>query len=341
MRISGMINFTRAFDSAWERMLVILFRPFNLGKWFAIGFSAFLAGLLEGGNGFNGSYSGSSSSTGTANESWTTYVNPLQSFNAGKVSSAFSGIQAGEMFFVGGLIVISILAVVLLMAWLGARGEFMLLDNIVRNRGAIAWPWRNYSRQGNSFFFFYLLYFVFTLVVLIPVTIVEVMIAMPLLRTHRWPEGGEILVFVALGLVYLAVLFALSTALFLFRELGIPLMFRHGMMARAAVAATCRLVARRPWAVCLFVLLRIALFIALLILAVIVCCVLCCTSFVPYPASLALLPAVPFVLYLQSVLLLPGILYIKCFTLDFLAQFGPEYDVWTVDVPPAIPPPQL
>ena len=37
-----MINFTQAFDLAWERMLVILFRPFDLGKWFVIGFSAFL-----------------------------------------------------------------------------------------------------------------------------------------------------------------------------------------------------------------------------------------------------------------------------------------------------------
>ncbi len=51
-----MINFTRAFDSAWERMSIILFRPFDLGKWFVIGFGAFLAGLLSGGNGFNSSY---------------------------------------------------------------------------------------------------------------------------------------------------------------------------------------------------------------------------------------------------------------------------------------------
>ena len=51
-----MINFTRAFDTAWERMEIILFRPFDFGKWCAIGFSAFLAGFIHGGNGFNSSF---------------------------------------------------------------------------------------------------------------------------------------------------------------------------------------------------------------------------------------------------------------------------------------------
>jgi hypothetical protein len=41
--------------------------------------------------------------------------------------------------------------------------------------------------------------------------------------------------------------------------------------------------------------------------------------------------------YIGTVLLLPVLVYVKCFTLDCLSQFGPEYDVWTVDVPPARP----
>jgi hypothetical protein len=48
--------------------------------------------------------------------------------------------------------------------------------------------------------------------------------------------------------------------------------------------------------------------------------------------------------YVGTVLLLPVVVYVRCFTLDCLSQFGPEYDVWTVDAPvintaPLSPPP--
>ena len=65
-------------------------------------------------------------------------------------------------------------------------------------------------------------------------------------------------------------------------------------------------------------LTRIALFVALVVLSVIACCFTCCIGALPY---------------LGTVLLLPALIYIKCFTLDCLAQLGPDYDVWTVDVP--------
>jgi len=39
----------------------------------------------------------------------------------------------------------------------------------------------------------------------------------------------------------------------------------------------------------------------------------------------------------RTVILLPVLIYVKCFTLDCLAQFGPQYDVWTVDVSPTTP----
>ena len=64
-----------------------------------------------------------------------------------------------------------------------------------------------------------------------------------------------------------------------------------------------------------------------MILAVIACCATCCIGALPY---------------LGTVVLLPAIVYLRCFSLDCLAQFGPRYDVWTVDVPaadPAVPPP--
>ncbi len=49
----------------------------------------------------------------------------------------------------------------------------MFLDNIVRNRAAIGWPWSYYSRQANSLFFFYLLFLVISFAIFIPIVIVR------------------------------------------------------------------------------------------------------------------------------------------------------------------------
>ena len=318
MRYMAMINFTRAFNLAWDRTAVILFQPFDLGKWFAIGFSAFLAGLLAGGNGFNGSYS---QHTNT-NTSWSySYNSNLQHFNSA-VSSALSSLQHGVMLSLVAMVFLLVLGMILLMYWLGARGQFMFLDNVVRNRGAISWPWRAYARQGNSLFGFYLLLLLALLLLLVPFFIAGFFLAMPYFQHHRWPEGDEWAGLVILGVVYLLVFAPLGAMIFLFREMGVPLMFRHGLLARAAFLETWKLVRLYPGSLFVFLLLRIALFIALAVTSVIVCCATCCIGALPY---------------LGTVFLLPALIYIKSFTLDCLAQMGPYYDVWIVDVPAATP----
>jgi hypothetical protein len=140
-----------------------------------------------------------------------------------------------------------------------------------------------------------------------------------LFQQDRWPMGGEIGGFVGLGLTYLFLALGLSVVLFIFREFGVPLMFRNGLMARAAFGESMRLLGRHPGSVILFVLLRFVIAIAAIILSILACCLTCCVEMIPY---------------LGTVILLPMLVYIRCFSLDCLAQFGPQYDVWTVDVPP-------
>jgi hypothetical protein len=311
-----MINFTRAFDSAWERTLVILFRPFDLGKWLTIGFSAFLAGFLQGGNGFNSSFNTNGFNKTNASQMPNF---SMHGFNSG-VSQAFSGLQMGMIVFIGVVVFVLVMVFIVLLYWLGARGQFLFLDNIVRNRGAIAWPWKYYARQGNSLFVLYLIFFGIVLAVILPILIVGVVMAIPLFQHHRWPQGGEIAGFVVLGFIYLAICIVIGSILFIFREFGVPLMFRHGWMAWEAFRESMNLFKRHFGSVAIFILLRIALAIALAIAGIIVCCFTCCIGALPY---------------IGTVLLLPALVYVRCFTLDCLAQFGPEYDVWIVDVPPS------
>ena len=51
------IQFLEPLGRAWNRMKEALFKPFELRKWFIIGFNAFLAGLTQASNGSGGSRS--------------------------------------------------------------------------------------------------------------------------------------------------------------------------------------------------------------------------------------------------------------------------------------------
>jgi hypothetical protein len=335
-----MIDFGRAFNSAWERMVVILFRPFDLGKWCVIGFSAFLAGLLSGGNGFNSSYNSNTSHqdqrhTGLyhhhsglfAQESLPNPFNlgPSPQSVATQVNHLFASYQTGVLYLLILGIFFFVLGIILLFYWLGARGQFLLLDNIVRNRGAIAAPWTFYARPANRVFGLLLICGLIGLLIMVALAVPALLIMWPLFSAagaHNWPAGGLLAIVAGLVLAYLAFALVYFCAFFLFREWGIALMFRNGLTARAALLETWKLVCLRPGSTALFLLLRLALFIGIVVLSVLACCFTCCVAALPY---------------IGTVVLLPALIYIRCFSLDCLAQFGPEYDVFTVDVPPIAP----
>ena len=123
---------------AIEHTKRVLFDPFDFGKWLRLGFCAFLMGLGEGGGG--GSHGGQSGvRAGNADfdpaVEWVRENLPL------------------VVAIVAGVIVLGLLFW-LLLTWLSSRGHFMFLDGVVRNRGAVVEPWREYRREANSFFLF-------------------------------------------------------------------------------------------------------------------------------------------------------------------------------------------
>ncbi len=288
--------------------MAILFRPFDLGKWFVIGFSAFLAGLLTGGNGFN--FSGNFSPQRQQQQFHQQFQH---------MTSAMAALQAGTVTLLVGVVLIFVFGLIALMYWLGARGQFLFLDNIARNRGEIAGPWKFYARPANEVFLFQVIYLALGIGLMVVLAVPAVLLLLPAFR-HQTPGVPAIVALIVLGLAYLVACLALGIFLFIFREWGIALMFRNQLPLRAALLEIWALIRARPGSIALFVLLRFALWIALVVLAVLSCCVFCCLALLPYTGT---------------VILLPALIFIRCFSLECLAQFGPAYDVWTVDLPPA------
>src|SRR4029450_5823421 len=117
-----------------------LFQPFDLRKWLVIGFAAWLANLGGGGGG-----------AGNFN-----YPDNRRE-DAQKLNETIGQIPQPVLITGICVLICFVLLLIVLFAWLRARGRFILVDCIVRNRAAIVEPWKELRAEGNSFFLFSLL----------------------------------------------------------------------------------------------------------------------------------------------------------------------------------------
>ncbi len=288
------------FGEAFELTKKILFQPFDLAKWFVIGFAAWLATFFSGG--------GYSYRRFFGKGDW--------HWHARRQGAPFS--LHDMLPWVIPVIIVGILCVVAFIAlllWLNARGRFMFTDCIVRNRGAIAEPWREYRVEANS-------YFVFQLVVTLCSLVGFGAIAFLFFIAWYWVNPVMPFAFmVILGVAWLllVVLFGLIT------RLMVPVMYRQRCSAVEAFRAVWSLLTAHLAVFILFALFYIVLYIAGALMGCVAGCVTCCIAALPY---------------IGTVILLPVVMVLFAFPLCFLRQFGDAYDVWAV-APPSEPPPPI
>jgi hypothetical protein len=287
------------FEQAFEITKTILFRPFDLKKWLVIGFAAWLATFFSGG-GFNYRRNFDKSD-------WNRWT---QSHGQG-----FSIHNLPPWFFpvaiVGGLFLI---ALGLLLLWLNARGRFLFTDCIVRNRGAIAEPWREYRAEGNGYFVFQLVITFCSLLAFGSLALIFVLIR------HAGIVPLTILILGGVGFVLIAIVVALIM------HLMVPVMYRQRCEATDAFRQVWTLIATNPGVFLLFVLFFAVLYVAAAMIGCLAACVTCCIAALPY---------------LGTVILLPLVMFLYTYPLCFLRQFGDPYDVWTVVRPAEPPPPSI
>ena len=293
------IEIFKPFGQAFELMKKILFQPFDLKKWFVIGFAAWLANLGSGGGSFNYQF------------------NRREEMH--KVNDAISQIPHPILVFGVSLLIVFVLALIVLFAWLRARGGFMFIDCIVKNRGAISEPWREFQKEGNSYFLFWLL-------VLFGFVIFAALLALPLLAVaikgryyldlHRDRLGIYVLLAIA-GWVFVILLVIIAWALI--ASFMMPVMYRRRCRTYEAFRAAISLIAAHPGEIVLYCLFLIVLAIATGLVSCFAICATCCLAALPY---------------IGAVILLPVFVLLRAFSLTFLRQFGPDYDVWAIFMPP-------
>src|SRR5438552_1428249 len=134
------IEIFRPFGEAFDLTNKILFQPFDLKKWLVIGFAAFLSGHLAG-VGFN-------------------FPSPFGNFQSHRTTPEVISphFEQWKPWLVVAVVVLAlfVFALVIALTRFKARGNFIFTDCVVRNRAAIVEPWREYRKEGNSYFLFQL-----------------------------------------------------------------------------------------------------------------------------------------------------------------------------------------
>jgi len=296
------ILYLEPLTKAWARMKLTLFRPFDFAKWLAIGFCAWLAGLLNGGGGGTGWRM----PKGHPPTPWLTW--PRELWHR----------LTEHAWVVPVLAVVAVVAIalVLLLLWLSSRGKFMFLDNVVHNRAFVADPWRRFRHLGNSLFFWRLGFFVVGLAAALALGGLVVLAAGGFSGFGFSSARGTVMTILAALLVLVFTLAVAYVSLFL-DSFVVPIMYRSNLTATAAWAAFLPWMERCFGSLFLYGLFVLAFWVVVALCVITAGLFTCCVFF--------LLLIIP---YVGTVILLPVLVTYRAFSLEFLAQLDPGFEVF-------------
>jgi hypothetical protein len=289
---------------AIEQVKTILFKPFDLGKWFTIGFCAWLAYLGKGGGG------GGNINIPTRHDP--TWFHQARVFFVQNAHWIIPLIIAG---FVVGIV----LWVVLI--WLSSRGKFMFLHCVATNTAEVKNPWRKFSQQGNSLFVFRLVagLVCFLCLALLVGSSIFLIILCVTGRIYAIAPAVVALVF----LVPVTIAGSIAVGL-LFRftyDFVVPIMFLRAARCTDAWRKFLKILSVNKARFLLYILFQIVITIVIGAIVLAAVCLTCCCA-----ACILTIP------YIGTVLLLPLLVFSRAYSLLYLRQFGPAFDVFTPQI---------
>ncbi len=303
---------------AIERVRTILFRPFDLGKWFVIGFSAWLAELGKGGGG--GGHGGGGGGGGRYR----------RGDIPGQIQEAFEHARdyvAANLHWIAPLTVFVLLvgiSVALLIVWLSSRGRFNVLYCVAQNKGEFWNPWRRYRQHGNSLFAFRVVLGIVWF--LAAGVFLALGIGLAIASHERW--GFNVLTIsgiVTFGLLFISSMIVFGLIGMFTTDFVVPIMYRYTLSCRQAWRVFLDVLSDNQGRFVLYVLFQIIIGMVIGVLtfalACATCCIACCLFAIPYIGAVALLP---FTIFRRS------------YSLCYLAQYGPDFCVFAPE--PGEPP---
>ncbi len=304
------VSVTDPIGSAIDRTRTILFRPFDLGKWFVIGLSAWLAQLGSGGSG--GGNGGGGGGGGS----------PYQGGDVGgEVRQAFGEaryfVETNLHWIIPVVIIVSLLVVFLwlLIVWLSSRARFSFLYCVAQNKGEFWTPWRQYANHGASLCGFRIVMGLLSFVVVMTFLVLGGVLA------YFSAESIGFNVLSISGIVMCGLLFVASIVVFVAidvftTDFVVPIMARTNLKCTRAWRVLIELISDNTGRFVVYLLFKIVIGLAIGMivfgLGCITCGCACCCAAIPY---------------LGAVVFLPLTVFTRSYSLYYLAQYGDDFDV--------------
>jgi len=297
------IEYGAPLSRAMNRMKAVLFNPFDIGKWFTLGFAAFLADLMEG-HGASFFKNGlKRSNIREASRFPDTFRNWLD-MNSDLLVLIISGI-------------VLLILVFLLLLWISSRGKFTFLYNIINNETKISLPWNEYKKEGNSLFRWQLGFGLISFACIAALGIFGITFFNQV-DNFGFGSGSSFFTISGLVLTSLLVIIILNIIDCFLNSFVVPIMYKNRLGALEAWKKFLPLFSRHVGHFIVFALFKFLLNIILLIMVMTFGLFTCCIGFV-----FLIIP------YIGSVVLLPISYMFTSFNLEYFEQFGPDYKLLT------------
>jgi hypothetical protein len=298
------VSVAQPVSPAIQRMKRMLFQPFDLGKWIAIGFCAWLAQL--GQRGFNVHFN-SGRKYGNEMEHLRHLLEQARDYAAHNLYWLLP--LAAALLLIG-------LVIWVLILWVSSRGRFMFLHCVALDKAEVAVPWRKFAREGNSLFWFRLVLGLLGFAVVLPLLAVMFVVGVRMIERGKAGPFG-ILELAGVG----GLLFLIAVVLWVVKKLivdfVVPIMFRRGCTCMQGWGVLLGLLAGNVGRFILYflfsIVLALAIFVVVATAVLATCCLLGCLLIIPF---------------VSTVLLLPIHAFRRSYSVYYLAQYGEEYDVF-------------
>lgn len=298
-------NFSQPLSNAFQRMKKALFQPFDITKWINIGFTAFLAGLTDFGNGGGG---GRNSGYKFSDINWDDFFSFPE--------TALEWLTSHPLWF--GLIIFGvffIIIIAMILSWLSSRGKFMFLHNVVNNQDEVVKPWNDYRKEGNSLFWWQFVYgwIIFGVFILFFIYCFGIF---KNIHNGLIPDISKFGFIAGMIVIFIALLVITGYISLFLTDFIVPIMYKHRISATKAWSLFLKLFINQMGSFIVYGLFIFVLGIAVAIGVIFIAVLTCCIGL--------LLIMIPFV---GAVILLPVSYTFRAFSIEYLATFGDKFNL--------------
>lgn len=292
-----------AAENAWGRTKKLLFKPFDIGRWFVIGFSAWLAMLGKGGGNF---------------PDVSNFVDKKNPGAGNEFQGLMTELQAllEKPWVIGlivGVVTFSFLFGILF-CWLRSRGDFMFVHHLYNPDSTIKDCWQRSKQHAQSLFQWRIIFFFIAAgLFLFEAYFIWKQLLSPWISSEfEWSSALAMPLFVHIA-VFIVWVIAINVIIVFLKDFVVPIMYWQNCSAASAWTNVLALCNEHPFSAIGYLLCMILWGFIGGMAILLILLLTCCTAFIPL-----VLP------YISAVFLLPYYLFFRAYPIYFLAQWRPD-----------------